>query len=100
VSGFGNGGRYVCVNTLTVPAGLSLTEGYVTTEELRPGTPSGPAPLDTAAEAVSRRLDDVCADLLAGRTTAAQRRGLRGAVDRADRVAPASDAAVGRVLGR
>ena len=56
------------------------------------------AAVDTSAGAVAERLEGVLGDLLCGRTTAEQRRGLRSATDRADRVTPGSDAAVGRAL--
>lgn len=52
---------------------------------------------DLSQEAVQRRVDQVCDDLVQGRTTKDQRRGLGGAVERAERVKPGSDAAVGRI---
>jgi hypothetical protein len=62
-----------------------------------------PGPNDTTPDsvehAVARRIDGVCADLMSGRTTPEQRRGLRSATDRADRITPGSDAAVGRAIG-
>lgn len=54
---------------------------------------------DTSTEAVQRRVDGVIDDLVAGRTSPGQRRGLGSAVERADRVKPGADAAVGRALG-
>ena len=51
---------------------------------------------DHSAEAVQRRVEGVIDDLVAGRTTLAQRNGLGSATERADRVRPGSDAAVGR----
>jgi hypothetical protein len=59
-----------------------------------------PPASDTSAEAVQRRVDGAIDDLVAGRTTSAQRRGLGSAVQRADRVQPGADAAVGRALGQ
>ena len=47
---------------------------------------------------VQNHVDLVIDDLVSGRTTIKQRRGLKGATERADRVAPESDAAVGRAL--
>ena len=55
---------------------------------------------DHSAEAVQRRVEGVIDDLAAGRTTPAQRKGLGSATERADRVRPGSDAAVGRAIGR
>lgn len=56
-----------------------------------------PDSVDTSEKAVQRRVDQVCDDLVQGRTTKDQRRGLGGAVERADRVKPGSDAAIGRI---
>jgi len=56
-----------------------------------------PNVVDTSETAVQQRVDQVCDDLFAGRTTEKQRRGLGGAVERADRVPSSSDNAVGRI---
>lgn len=61
------------------------------TDEAKPGS------VDTSEKAVQQRVDQVCEDLFQGRTTKNQRRGLGGAVERAERVKPGSDAAVGRI---
>jgi len=56
-----------------------------------------PDSVDTSEKAVQRRVDQVCDDLVQGRTTKNQRRVLSGTVERAERVKPGSDAAVGRI---
>ncbi len=62
---------------------------------------SKPPPLDNAADAVQRRVDATIGDLLAGRTTQDQRRGLGSATERAGRVTkPGSDAAIGAISGK
>ena len=55
-------------------------------------TPSSPE------GAVQNHIDLVIDHLIGGRTTAEQRRGLKSATERADRVTSGSDAAVGRAL--
>ena len=57
---------------------------------------SGPTPHSAAG--VANRVDGLISDVLAGRLSSEQKRGVRSALDRSDRIAPSSDAAVGKVV--
>jgi len=70
---------------------------YYTQTYLNKADEPKPDSVDMSEKAVQRRVDQVCDDLVQGRTTKDQRRGLGGAVERAERVKPGSDAAVGRI---
>ena len=60
-------------------------------------TGSGQTAPDNSAGAVKRRVEGVIDDLLSGRTTPDQRRGLGTATERAGRVTSGSDGAIGRI---
>jgi hypothetical protein len=51
-------------------------------------------------EAVQKRIDGVCQDLVYNLTSKPQRRQLERAIDQAERVAPVSNEALGRAIGR
>jgi len=99
----------------TLPKGLDIqmdSSGYCTVVRTATSSASTPtaltvedrqdpvsAPLDVSTEAVKARIERTIDDLVAGRTTPKQRRGLGSAVERADRVKPSSDAGIGRAIG-
>ncbi len=58
-----------------------------------------PAAAPTDAGSVSERVSNVIGDVLEGRTNAAQNRALGTAVERAGRVTPTQDKAVGKAIG-
>jgi len=70
---------------------------YYTDTYLTKADEPKPDSVDVSEKAVQRRVDQVCEDLVQGRTTKNQRRVLGGTVERAERVKPGSDAAVGRI---
>ncbi len=91
-----------CSNQLLLQLKAALVAAEQTIADLRrrlaavEETPQ-PAP-DNSVDAVQRRVEGVIDDLVAGRTTPAQRSGLTTATERAGRIQPASDTAVGRVI--
>src|SRR5690242_8601072 len=56
------------------------------------------APVPHSAASVADRVDGLIGDALAGRLSSEQKRGVRSALDRSDRIAPSSDAAVGKAV--
>ena len=111
------GSGYLWARLQNLPAGQVT---YLTSEEMRqvremhrldnghyqlPGMhtmtdmpETGAVDINPPTDHVQNHIDLVIDDLVSGRTTTEQRRGLKSATERADRVAPASDAAVGRAV--
>ena len=91
--------HYGIVTQAQMSDGLARIRTWIAVADaMMSDSPGGESAPDTTEAAVQRRVDQVCDDLIAGRTTTAQRSGLGSAVERAGRVRSGSDAAVGRAV--